>query len=190
MKDPVVRASVPAHGTRSNYVRGCRCNRCRAANSSYVSERRKIRSNSLKQKEEVVDATLAREYLEMLSSIGVGRNSVNKVSGVGKRLIWQITSGKTVRIRQSTEARLLAITLQESLPLGANVDAEVTIQQINALLKEGFTRRDIACRLRRVSSQLRIGQKAKVRASSALKINNLYRALMLVDEEKEFMDAA
>jgi len=190
MKDPVG-ASVPAHGTRSNYVRGCRCNRCRAANADYIRDRRKVRATSPKQEDEVVDAACARAYLETLSSLGIGRNSVHKACGVGKRLIWNITSGRAQRILRSTEERLLSVHPDESLPRGANVDADVTLQQINALLKEGFTRSDIATRLNRFSDRLRIGEKNKVRASSALKINKLYRALMPVDDEQDkFTDAA
>ncbi len=183
-------ASVPSHGTRSSYTKGCRCNKCRAANADYSKLRREGRS-CLKEKEEVVDATVAREFLESLSELGIGRNSVHKACGVGKRLIWDISSGKTKRILRSTQERILAIQPQDALPRGAIVDSDITLQQIGALIKEGFTKGDIADRLHRLSGRLRIGEKNKVRASSALKINRLYRALMPTEEEgNEFIDAA
>jgi hypothetical protein len=189
MQKPVG-ASVLSHGTRSSYVKGCRCNKCRAANAEYIRSRRRVRSGP-KENEEVVDATQARQFLQSLSEHGIGRNSVHKASGVGNRLIWNITSGKTKRILRSTEERLLAIKTQEALPRGAIVDSEITLQQIDALVREGFTRGDIADRLHRFSNRLRIGEKNKVRVSSALRINKLYRTLMPDDDEQgEYIDAA
>jgi hypothetical protein len=182
--------TVLFHGTRSNYVQGCRCDKCRAANSEYCKERRKNKPRR-KTVEDTVDATRAREFLSLLSEAGVGRNSVNKVCGVGKRLIREIVSGKTKRILCSTENRILAVKANEALAHGANVEAEVAIQQIKALLAEGFTRGDIADRIHRFSDRLRIGEGRKIRMESALKINKLYQELMPADRERnEFIDAA
>lgn len=182
-------APSTSHGTRSKYVQGCRCVNCRAANSAYYKARRMRKP--LRRKE-TVDATRAREFLSLLSEAGVGRNSVHAVCGVGKRLLWEIASGKAKRIFCSTEARILAVKANEARPRGANVEAEVTLQQIHALLKEGFTRGDLADRLHRFSDRLRIGEgKGKVRLENALKVNKLYQALMPADRENDgFIDAA
>jgi hypothetical protein len=189
MPEPAGAPSI-SHGTRSKYVQGCRCVNCRAANSAYYKARR-MRKPLRRNIEATVDATRAREFLSLLSEAGVGRNSVHAVCGVGKRLLWEIASGKAKRIFCSTEARILGVKANEALPRGAIVEAEVTLQQIEALLKEGFTRGDIADRLHRFSDRLRIGEGNKVRKESALRINKLYQALMPADKESDgFIDAA
>lgn len=181
-------ASILSHGVRSSYVKGCRCNRCRAANADYYKARRGTRA--AQGSDDTVDASRAREMLVHLSELGIGRNSVHKACGVGKRVIWDIASGQAKRILRSTETRILAIQPQVALPRGANVDAEITLQQIDALRREGFTKGDIAERLNRFSDRLHIGESGeKVRVSSAEKVNKLYQALMPADEER-FIDAA
>lgn len=182
-------ASILSHGVRSSYVKGCRCNRCRAANADYYKSQREIRP-ARDVRDDTVDASRAREILAHLSELGIGRNSVHKACGVSKRLIWDIASGRAKRVLRSTESRILAIQPQAALPRGANVDAELTLQQISALRREGFTKGDIAERLNRFSDRLRIGESGRrVRVSSVEKVNKLYQKLMPADEER-FTDAA
>ncbi len=179
------------HGTRSCYVQGCRCNACRSANSAYFQLRRKIGYHRVA--EESVDASRAREYLNYLSEIGIGRASVHNACGVRTQIISEIASGLKTRISRSTQARILGIKPNEAMPRGAYVDAEITRQQIQALLGEGFTKSDLANRLHRFSDRLYIGEgrKGKVRVSSALKVNTLYRLMMAENERNEnFLDAA
>jgi hypothetical protein len=181
-------ASIP-HGRRSCYVKGCRCTTCRSANADYIKSRR--RTGSRTEPEESVDASRAREYINFLSGLGIGRPSVYKACGVNKRILWEIASSKKSRIRRSTEARILAIKPDEAMPRGAYVDADVTRQQIKVLLAEGFTKSDLADRLKRFSDRLRILEGDKVRASSALRVNKLYRLMMAEDERNEgIFDAA
>ncbi len=45
--DPDYRSAIPTseHGTRARYVRGCRCDPCRAANRDYMRARRSVRDD-------------------------------------------------------------------------------------------------------------------------------------------------
>jgi hypothetical protein len=177
------------HGRRSSYVNGCRCSSCRGANAEYIRTRRRV--GSRKVREESVDASCAREYLTFLSEMGVGRPSVYKACGVNKRILWEIAAGKKVRILSSTEGRILSVKPSEAMAHGVCVDADVTRQQVKALLAQGFTKRTLAARLKRFSDRLRILDGDKVRASSALKVNALYRLMLTEDEPDErLIDAA
>jgi hypothetical protein len=173
--------SLP-HGKRSSYVNGCHCRTCRAANAEYIRARRKTGSHEVR--EESVDASRAREYLALLSEMGIGRPSVHKACGVNMRILWEIANSKKAHILRSTEARILAITPNEAMSRGVLVDADVTRQQIKVLLTEGFTKSTLAARLKRFSDRLCILEGNKVRASSALKVNQLYR-LMMADDERD-----
>jgi hypothetical protein len=138
-----------------------------------------------------VDASRAREYLVMLSEMGTGRLSVHNACGVSKRILWEIATNKKANILRSTEVRILGVKPNEAMARGVLVDAEVTRQQVNALLAEGFTKSTLAARLKRFSDRLRILEGNKVRASSALKVNELYRLMMTEDERDDgICDAA
>ncbi len=180
-------ASTPGasllHGKRSSYVKGCRCRICRAANAEYIKSRRKTGRHN--EREGSVDASRAREYLNYLSEMGIGRPSVHKACGVNKRSLWEIASSKKVRILRSTETRILAVKPGEAMAHGVLVDADVTRQQIKALLAQGFTKSDLAARLTRFSDRLRILEGDKIRASSALKVNKLYQLMLADDERRE-----
>ncbi len=182
-------ASTPGasliHGTRSSYVKGCHCSRCRAANNEYMKDRR--RAGSQQAREVSVDASRAREYLNFLSEMGIGRPSIHKACGVNKRILWEIATGKKIRILRSTESRILFVKPNEAMSLGVFVDADVTRQQIKVLLAQGFTKSDLAARLKRFSDRLRILEGDKVRASSALKVNRLYQLMM---EEAEWDESS
>jgi len=146
-----------------------------------MKSRRKTGRHNTREKS--VDASCAREYLNFLSEMGIGRPSVHKACGVNERILWEIATSKKHRILSSTEARILAVKSSEAMAHGVFVDADVTRQQIKALLAQGFTKSDLAARLKRFADRLRILEGDKVRASSALKVNRLYQ-LMMAEEER------
>jgi hypothetical protein len=176
---------------RSSYVNGCRCSICRAANTEYCKTRRK--TGLSKEREVSVDASRARDYLITLSEAGMGRLSVHKACGVSQRILWEIATGKKARILCSTQARILAVKPDQSMPRGVLVDADVTRQQIEELLANGFTKKTLAVRLHHHQNRarLRILEGDKVRASSALNVNNLYQLTMSEEGRGEgIFDAA
>ena len=177
------------HGKRSSYNNGCRCKACRAANAEYFKSRRTASSGN--DPEEPVDASRAREYLSYLSQMGIGRPSANKASGANERSLWEIAASKKSRILRSTERRILGISPSDALPRGAFVDGDLTRQQVGALLANHFTKAGLAARFKRSNNRFRVLEGDKVRATSALRINSLYR-LMLADQERNetFYDAA
>ncbi len=185
--------SVSLHGTRAFYRKGCRCSSCRQANADYVRQTRKIGSPARKCATDSVDATRARDYLNYLSEIGIGRKTVNRVCGVGERIIRGIASGGIKRIARASETKILAIKPQEVLPRGSYVDNEITLQQIGDLVREGFSKNDIADRLYPLTGRLRVGEAGgRVRVATAKKVNKLYQALMAEHDERnnEYIDAA
>ena len=141
--------------------------------------------------EQSVDASQAREYLCYLAEMGIGRRSIHKRCGVSERAIGYIVTGKKSKILRSIEARILAIQPFEVMPRGALVDSEVTRRQIDELLAVGFTKSDIAGRLKMYADRLRIFEGDKVRLSTALKVDKVYHLLMLSAEQDEiFADVA
>lgn len=178
----------PLHGLRSTYINGCRCNACRAANTEYIRTHRKTGCH--KKREVSVDASRAREYLSTLSEMGIGRPAVHAACGVNQRILWEITASKKTHILRSTEARILAIKPNEAMARGVLVDADITREQIKLLLSEGFTKSTIAARVKRFSDRLRILEGDKIRASSALKVNEIYRQMMGSSEHVELMSDA
>jgi hypothetical protein len=159
------------------------------ANTEYIKTRRKTGARN--ECGRSVDASSSREYLNVLSEMGIGRASVHKVCGVNERSLWEIAANRKARIQRSTEDRILSIKPNDAISGGAFVDAYTARRQIKALLAKGFTKSELAERLKRFEDRLRILEGDKVRASSALRINRLYRLLMDEGERNEFMyDAA
>lgn len=130
-----------AHATRSCYMMGCRCLRCRAANSRYScmrdAERRAGRTNKLVSTERV------RAHLEVLSALGVGYKSVAAASGVSRTCIAMYKSGQRLWIREQAEARILAV---DAAARAGNslVDAGPTWARLDELISRGYSRAQLA----------------------------------------------
>jgi len=67
------------HGTRARYAGGCRCLPCRAANSRYECARFRARREG--DSRGIVDAAKARQHIDELSALGVGRRTIAEASG-------------------------------------------------------------------------------------------------------------
>lgn len=161
------------HGTRSSYVRGCRCEECGAvarayARCHYYSRRRKL----LK-----VPSDVARQHILYLKKMGMGANAISDCGGVGPVTVRKIRDGKWHRIKQRTEQRILSVT-PEGIADCALVDATFVHGLIRELLEEGWTRRDLNRELGRTGRQFPFLRQKRVRAKTQMLIEKLYRRAM------------
>lgn len=161
------------HGTRLRYLSGCRCVPCRAANSSYESERLAARKRG--EWAGIIAADRARAHLLELSRAGIGRTPVAEASGVSRTIIQEIRSGRRRRIRASTERRILAVDSQARAD-HSYVPAKKTWQLIRELLDEGFTAADLARRLGYSHPALQF-RKTRVLAITAVRVEQLHGRL-------------
>lgn len=117
-----------------------------------------------------------RAHILKLSRAGVGRHALSEASDVRATTIQEIRSGKNRQIRKRTESRILSVTAAAGAG-GALVPAGPTWRRINRLLREGFTRAEIARRLgyKRPALQL---NKDFVTAKNAAAVRRLYDRVM------------
>lgn len=168
-------AAAHPHGTRIRYVAGCRCVPCRAANSRYESLRLRERRNG--DWNGLVPADRARKHLRALSRAGVGRRSISEACDVGTTVICQIRSGAKTQIRARTERKILSVS-KDAYAAGARVPAASTWVRIRRLLREGFTRGELAVRLGRQKRALQICRR-RVLARTAMEVERFYERTMM-----------
>jgi len=162
------------HGTRIRYVSGCRCGACRAANTAYERGRAKARRRG--DWNGLVSSAAARAHLDALSAAGVGRRTVGDISGVSDSILSAIRRGTKTHVRARTEKAILAVTA-EATGEAALVDAKPTWTKIRKLLREGFTRGEIAVRIGLKTRALQLGHE-RITAKSARRVERLYRQIM------------
>jgi hypothetical protein len=155
------------------YIGGCKCLQCRAANSSYEVGRAAARKAG--DWNGVVSAESARMHILALSSAGVGRRSIAEASDVAETIIVEIKSGRRMRIRARTSRKILDVTAQAARD-GAYIDASPAWKQIRELLREGFTKCELAHRLG-VGNSIQFGKK-RMAAKSVAKVDRFYRTIM------------
>jgi transcriptional regulator with XRE-family HTH domain len=125
----------------------------------------------------LVDAGRARAKIRRLRRKGIGRRSIADAAGVARSAVAEISAGRKLQIRLSTERRLLKV--DAGAAAGATVvDARPTWKLINELLEEGFTKGAIAQRALGVVVPALQLRKDRVLASSALRVAKFYRMIM------------
>jgi hypothetical protein len=138
---------VAEHGTRTNYVKGCRCEPCTLANRVYERERdrhaRRVAYGIEVPQVRFVNAKETREHLIWLQSIGIGLRTVAKETGLGRTALTEIRKGITRRVAVETEAKILA--LHRGVRHGALiVDAAPTLKRLDWLQGQGWSKARIA----------------------------------------------
>lgn len=183
--DHIAGESHRPHGSYVKYVvERCRCEPCRQANREY--ERRRV--HAMSRPDEVwapyVPAGRARRHLEELAVAGVGLKTVAKMSGVPHGSLSKLVYGErgkppSRRIRPETARRILAVKATDAAD-GQRVDGARTIALLDELVARGFTKTFLATELAgrpRPSLQLARRRDGQVRASTARKVEELYRRL-------------
>lgn len=137
-------------GTRTHYVKGCRCDACRKANRDYNRDReRHLRRVGYGIESPIVvyvDATETREHLRWLSSIGIGRRTVHEHSGVSISQIVKIAQGQTRKVFPQTADRILAVGAHKK-PGAALIDSTRARNQVADIKARGWTNKAINVRI-------------------------------------------
>lgn len=163
------------HGTHACYVHGpnpgstpggCRCADCSLANSLYERDRQRGTAPAY------VGATRARNHIEELRQAGVGLKTIAKRAGVShgalSKLIYGDRTrgrGPSKRIRQSTEAAILAVTPADAAP-GGKIPASRTWDHIGTLLARGWTKTAIARAIGQTSGGLQLSHELVSKANA------------------------
>lgn len=162
------------HGTRMRYLAGCKCPDCLKANCAYAKARyvAKIHGdwNGL------VPAGRARKHLRKLARQGVGRRSVADASDVAKTVLQEIKNGMKKQIRARTERNILAVDIG-ARGGAAIVPADRTWVRIRRLLREGFSKAELARRMGFNTPALQI-HPTRITAKTAMRVERLYRKIM------------
>lgn len=158
------------HGTRSRYVKGCRCEPCRKANREYAKARAHAAFNGL------INSDEARLHLDLLAKNGVGLRSVADVAGIGRSVLQRITKGKRARadvIRRVLEVDRTAAADRALVPGGPTWSA------IGEMLRLGLTKGEIAQRIGLETPALQLKKKRVTRRNE----HSVLKLLLEVREE-------
>jgi hypothetical protein len=129
------------HGDRLRYMSGCKCFKCRRANSDYERQRQAARLAG--DWNGIVDAKAARRHLFKLSRLGVGQRAVCHATDIARSMIHEIKNGDRLRIRARTERKILAVTPAVRAD-HSHVPALRAWRLIERLLEEGYTKSALA----------------------------------------------
>lgn len=165
------------HGMRSTYIKGCRCDQCRAANCKYSKLANYRHQSGIFT---LVDATPIKRHLSKLRAAGIGKRTIAKQSGVSQtvidRLLGLNTDRPADRIRPDTARKLLAVTVDDHAD-GAYIDATGTTRRLQALVALGHTQTHLAQRLGWTTANLNVitlGNRSQVTSATAQLIAALY----------------
>lgn len=165
------------HGDRLRYMGGCRCSECRGANTAY--EKARVVARKAGDWNGFVDAQAARQHLQQLSVLGVGRHSVSDASGVADSILFEIVSGTKTRIRARTERVILAVT-REAAADHAYVCAKSTWVLLDELIADGYTRGELALAMGRKTASLQVGRR-QVTVRTRFGVQRLHERLHFVN---------
>lgn len=163
-------------------VERCRCEPCTPANRAYELRRTRAIRRPDGDWRPYVDATPAREHVEWLRACGIGLKTIAGLGGVPhgslSKLIYgdpKRGMGPSRRIRARTAQRIMAV-LPNRAAGAQKVPAAYTWRLLDDLIRNGWTKRDIAARLGQQSGGLQISRRA-VRASTARAVERLHADL-------------
>lgn len=170
------------HGQRSTYVKGCKCDPCRAANARYA-KLAKYRAHA--GHSTLVDSAPIRAHLEQLRAAGVGRRTIARQSGVSQTVINRLLgidrSKPAARIRPETANRLLAVRC-DALADGACIDATGTTRRLQALVTLGWSQTEIARRMGWTVANVNVlvlGRRTQVAVGTAKLVMRIYEQLSM-----------
>lgn len=125
----------------------------------------------------LVPANDVRAHLKRLSRQGVGYKSVAIAADVSRTTLAKVLSGQKRHVRAQAAQRVLAIDRQ-AFADGALVHAGPTWRRLNRLLREGFTKAELARRLGCKKPALQI-RRSHVTARTAANVERLYHIVMV-----------
>lgn len=141
------------HGYARYRLDGCRCYVCGYARSRYNENRNKAITAGTWQP--YVDAEPVREHVRALQSCGMGLRTIATVSGIDRKRLQGVLSGRTERgtgpqerVRPALAAAVLGVepTL-DNLGSAVSVDATGTRRRLQALVAAGWPQARLALRM-------------------------------------------
>lgn len=165
------------HGSRTGYVKGCRCTPCTDANTAdhaHRSERVAAGEASC----DWVPAAPARAHLRILAGQGAETKPLARAAGLNIKTINGLLDGSTVRIHPGTEAAALAVTLTDvraAAEPGTRVPAGPTWQLLEEMLRLGWPKTWIARELS-MGKSLQLAR-TTVTAENARRVEELHHRL-------------
>ena len=134
------------HGTRTGYVKGCRCQPCTDANR-HAQAAREQRSRAGGPSTDLVSAARARGHLRILTGQGATQKGLARAADLNVKTIVDILEGDRTRIQPDTERIVLAITMndvRQSHAPGTLIPAAPIWQLINDMVARGWPKSWIA----------------------------------------------
>ncbi|MCX5046688.1 Helicase associated domain protein [Aldersonia sp. NBC_00410] len=134
------------HGSRTGYVKGCRCDECTKANTQEAAERA-ARAAAGVHSTDWVDARRARGRLRVMAGQGAQQKVLARAAGVNVKTIQGLLSGTTMRIHPETEERVCALTMADvraAAEPGTYVDAGPTWVLLDDMIGRGWPKSWIA----------------------------------------------
>ena len=187
---------MSAHGTRSRYVAGCRCEPCTTANrlSQRAWARARVQRAWARARvqraygaapESMVDGDIVRAHLSRLAARGLGQLRVAALAGVRRRWLANMINGvphrgypPTKRVRADLAAKVLAVPLDAPPAAGAVVDGTGTRRRLQALVAIGWTQERLGRKLGMSASNMdSLIERDRVLARTAARVRDLYREL-------------
>ncbi|MFV2172407.1 hypothetical protein ACFHW2_11505 [Actinomadura sp. LOL_016] len=183
------------HGTRTRYNHGpdendqpghgCRCNRCRAANTA--AELARVRRNARvewgAEAARLVDAEPVRAHVQSLMAAGAGWRRIGRAAGLSNGTMSKLLYGTPARppsrrIARSTAERLMAVRADDIIADGAYVDSAGTVRRLQALVAVGWSISELGRRMDMLPTNMAVLLRGeKVTAGKAREARRLYAEL-------------
>jgi hypothetical protein len=153
---------------------GCKCFKCRRANSDYERMRKAARLAG--DWNGIVPAAAARAHLMKLARAGVGRRAVGDVTDLSDSILHEIRKRRRLYIRARTERKILAVTPATARSDQAKVPAGRTWRLLGQLINEGYSKAAIARLLGYRSPALQL-RRDRITARNEQRVIALHRRL-------------
>lgn len=165
------------HGSRTGYVKGCRCEPCTEANRADHSQRA-AREAQGRPGTDWVSANAARGHLRILAGQGAQAKPLARACGLNIKTVEGLLSGTTRRIHPATECAVLQTGLAQvrlAAEPGTRVPAGPTWELVDDLRSRGWPKAWIAREIGQ-SHALQLSR-TFISAENATRVADLHRRL-------------
>lgn len=171
--------TIPAHGERARYLRGCRCTKCRAVHSRYCKQYALDRHRHGRRR---VSAAPATEHVQNLLAAGCTLSGIVDYVNAYHSTVVELAAGTVEQLLPETAHSILSFRPGPNHPaFGHWTDATGTVRRLQALAVLGHPNYTIAEALEVAGSTLRkiaAGERARVSKATAAAVASLYAQWM------------